>query len=154
MGAVAAVLIFHCACGGGRAATLADAPARGSGAAVAVVARPEPVAPGGVVTLTVSPASGGGWDAAPPIIVHLPLGAGEAHAKSGGWACQPEASTGDAAQAGAHTDLSCLSALAGRTPGLILTFEAPSTPGTIRTCVTAGRPGRSASPTCAENTVQ
>jgi hypothetical protein len=136
------------------AATLVDPSGRASEMAVAVVARPDPVAPGGMVTLTVRPASGGGWEAAPPITVHLPPGAAQARAKSAGWVCQPDASTGDAAQAGAHADVSCLSALAGRTPGLILTFDAPPTPGTIRTCVTAGRPGRPASPTCTESTVQ
>ena len=155
MGVVAAALVLcHCARGGEAPVRLVDPSARPSGVALALEARPDPVASGGVVTLTVRSASPGGWEAAPPITVHLPPGAGEARVESAGWVCQAEASAGDAIQAEAHIDVACLAALAGRAPGLLLTFGAPASAGTIRTCVTEGRPGRSPAPTCIESTVQ
>jgi len=152
--AVAALGLCHCACGGAGPTTFGDPSANPSDAALALEAEPEPVTPGGIVSLTVRPPSPGGWEAAPPITIHLPPGAGKARAESVGWVCQAEASAGDAIQAEAHTDVACLTALAGRVPGLLLTFGAPVTAGPIRTCVTYGRPGRSAAPTCIESTVQ
>lgn len=153
--AIAAAFFFcHCAGGGGTSATPVEPSARPSAATLALKAEPDPVAPGGLVTLSVRPASGGGWEAAPPITVHLPPGAGEARTESAGWVCQAAAGEGDAVRAEAHTDVSCVTALAGRAPELVLEFGAPAAAGTIRTCVTTGRPGRPGSLTCVESTVK